>query len=174
LTEEPVNASFWREILESVVLAVVLAAVIRIFLFEPFYIPSPSMQPTLYANDRIIVNKLVYRLYTPTRGDVMVFRFPLDTSRDFIKRLVAFGGETVEVRQSHVYINGKVLHEPYLLHELVPNFGPYKVPTGSYFMMGDNRNNSEDSRVWGPLARKFLIGKAIVIYWPPGRIGIVR
>lgn len=166
--------SFWREILESVVLAVVLAAAIRIWLFEPFYIPSPSMQPTLCPGDRIIVSKIAYRWRKPQRGDVIVFRFPLDTSRDFIKRVIALEGETVEIKNSCVYVNGRRLNEPYLPKELMPNYGPFTVPKGCYFVMGDNRNNSEDSRVWGALASKYLVGKALVIYWPPGRVGLIR
>ncbi|NPV28176.1 MAG: signal peptidase I [Firmicutes bacterium] len=165
---------FWREILESVILAVVLAAVIRLWLFEPFYIPSPSMQPTLYPRDRIIVNKLSYRLHPPKRGDVVVFKFPLDPQRDFIKRIIGLEEETVEIRQGYVYINGRRLEEPYLSYEPVPNYGPVKVPRGYLFVMGDNRNNSEDSRFWGCLNKKYLVGKAFFIYWPPHRIGLIR
>jgi signal peptidase I len=172
--QEEATTSFWREMIESVGLAVILATLIRVFVFEPFYIPSPSMQPTLYANDRIIVNKLVYRLHVPSRQDVLVFKFPLDTSRDFIKRLIAFGGETVTIKNSHVYINGKELNEPYLQQLKMDNYGPYTVPQGYYFVMGDNRNDSEDSRFWGPLAAKYLIGKAEVIYWPPGRVRTLK
>jgi len=165
---------FWREILESVILAVVLAAVIRLWLFEPFYIPSPSMQPTLYPGDRIIVNKLSYRLHPPERGDVIVFKFPLDPQRDFVKRVVALEQETIEVRQGYVYINGRRLEEPYLPHELVPDYGPIKVPRGHLFVMGDNRNNSEDSRFWGPLNQKYLIGKAFFVYWPPHHMELIK
>lgn len=172
--QEKENLSLWREILESVVLAVILAAIIRIWLFEPFYIPSPSMQPTLYPHDRIIVNKAVYRFHPPERGDIVVFKFPLDPSRDLIKRIVALEGETIEIRQGYVYINGRRLEEPYISNELTPNYGPYRVPKGYYFVMGDNRNNSEDSRIWGPLAKKYIIGKAIFIYWPPGRMGLLK
>lgn len=132
------------------------------------------MQPTLYPNDRIIVNKVLYRFREPDRGDIVVFKFPLDPSRDFIKRIIALEGETVEVSENYVYINGKRLEEPYLPHELMQNYKPYEVPKGYVFVMGDNRNNSDDSRVWGPLDKKNLIGKAFYIYWPPGRMGLLK
>lgn len=166
--------SIWREIIESVVLAVILAAVIRIWLLEPFYIPSPSMEPTLYPKDRIIVNKIIYKFRPPERGDVVVFKYPLDPQRDFIKRVIAFEGETVEVRNNYVFINGKRLDEPYLPHEIVADFEPFRVPKNHIFVMGDNRNNSDDSRIWGPLNKKLLVGKALCIYWPPDRLEAIR
>jgi len=162
------------EILESIVIAVVLAALIRIFIFSPFYIPSGSMEPTLQIGDRIIVSKLNYHFTKPARGDIIVFRFPLDPDRDFVKRVIALGGETIAFRDSQLYINGKPVDEDYLPEDLqFPDFGPVKVPEGSYFMMGDNRNNSDDSRRWGPLPEEYIIGKSILIYWPPARIGLL-
>jgi len=164
-----------NELLESAIIAVVLAAVIRLFILAPFYIPSGSMEPTLLVGDRIIVSKLAYHLGEPHRGDIVVFKYPLDTSRDFVKRLIAFGGETVALRNSHLYINGREMPENYLppgLH--FADFGPVKVPPGDYFMLGDNRNNSDDSRVWGALPGKYIIGKAILIYWPLDRIGLLK
>ena len=140
------NVPVWRDLLESVVLAVILAAILRLFIIQPFYIPSASMEPTLLPNDRIIVNMLAYRFHPPQRDDVIVFRYPLDPSRDFIKRIVAFGGETVEVRNNTLIVNGVRIMEPFLPHEYYPNYGPFTVPQGSYFVMGDNRNNSDDSR----------------------------
>ncbi len=167
--------AFLRDAVESVILAVVLAALVRLFVFEPFYIPSQSMEPTLLPRDRIIVNKLAYKFHPPQRGDIVVFKYPYDPSRDFIKRIVAFGGETVAIRQSHVFINGVRLEEPYLpYHAPVPNFGPIRVPRDHYFVMGDNRSNSDDSRFWGPLNKKYLVGKAVFIYWPPHRVGLIR
>lgn len=176
ITAESQPSSWWKEILQSLVIAAVLALIIRSFLFTPFYIPSPSMEPTLYPGDRIIVNRLAYRLGDPQRGDIVVFRYPLDPRRDLIKRVVAVGGDTVEVRNNILYINGRPQNETNYLPPGVAysDFGPVKVPAGSYFMMGDNRNNSADSRVWGTLDRKFIIGKAVVIYWPLDRIGFIR
>lgn len=172
--KEKDKKSLWREILESVVLAVVLAAVIRIWFLEPFYIPSTSMEPTLYPQDRIIINKIGYKFRQPERGDVVVFKYPLDPQRDFIKRVIALEGETIEVRDNCVFINGKRLEEPYLTDEVVAEFGPYVVPKDHLFVMGDNRNNSDDSRVWGPLNKKFLVGKAVFVYWPPERIMVIK
>jgi signal peptidase I len=106
-------------------------------------------------------------LNQPKRGDVLVFEYPLDTSRDFIKRVIALPGETVEVRNGQVYVNGMLMPEPFGPNPSGRNYGPLKVPPDTVFVMGDNRNNSSDSRVWGPLPQKDIIGKAILSYWPP-------
>lgn len=170
------GSAWWRDLLQSLVIAAVLALIIRSFLFTPFYIPSPSMEPTLYPGDRIIVNRLAYRLGEPQRGDVVVFRYPLDPSRDYVKRVVAVGGDTVEARDNVLYINGQPQPPAsYLPPGVVySDFGPIKVPPNNYFMMGDNRNNSADSRVWGTLDRKLIIGKAVLVYWPLNHIGLIR
>lgn len=174
--EEIKGSAWWRDLLQSLVIAAVLALIIRSFLFTPFYIPSPSMEPTLYPGDRIIVNRLAYRLGEPQRGDVVVFRYPLDPSRDYVKRVVAVGGDTVEARDNVLYINGQPQPPAsYLPPGVVySDFGPIKVPPNNYFMMGDNRNNSADSRVWGTLDRKLIIGKAVLVYWPLNHIGLIR
>jgi len=162
------------EIMESVAIAVLLAVLIRLFLFEPFIIPSESMYPTLQINDRIMVNKLSYHLGDPGRGDVIVFKYPMDPSRDFVKRLIAVGGETVEIRNSVLLINGRPVPEEYLPEGLeFGDFGPVEVPEGTYFMMGDNRNSSDDSRSWGMMPEENIIGKAVIIYWPLNRIGLL-
>ncbi|MCL5779795.1 MAG: signal peptidase I [Firmicutes bacterium] len=164
-----------REILESVVIAVLLAAVIRLLILEPFYIPSGSMEPTLLIGDRIIVSKVTYHLRDPRPGDIVVFKFPLDPSRNFVKRLIAEGGDTVEIKDSILYINNKPVAEEYLPAGLTfQDYGPKTVPPGHYFMMGDNRNNSDDSRVWGFLDEELIVGKAEVIYWPLNRIGLAK
>ncbi|MDF9407447.1 MAG: Signal peptidase I T [Pelotomaculum sp. PtaB.Bin013] len=169
------NRPFFREVLESVAIAVLLAVIIRLFILEPFYIPSGSMEPTLKENDRIIVSKLNYHFQEPKRGDVVVFKYPLDTKRNFVKRMIAVGGETVAIKNSVLYINGQRVSEDYLPQGLrFADYGPVEVPAGSYFMMGDNRNNSDDSRVWGFLPKELIVGKAVVIYWPPGRAGVVQ
>ncbi len=166
--------SFFSEIIESVAIAVLLAVVIRLFILEPFYIPSGSMEPNLKENDRIIVSKLNYHFQEPERGDVVVFKYPRDPKRNFVKRLIASGGETVALKDSRLYINGEVVPENYLPEGLrFADFGPVEVPEGHYLMLGDNRNNSDDSRVWGFLDEDLIIGKAVVIYWPPNRIGTI-
>ncbi len=163
------------ELVESVAIAVVLALVIRIFLFEPFYIPSGSMEPTLQIEDKIIVNKVVYRFKEPQRGDILVFKYPLDPSRDYVKRVIGLPGETLEIKDSAVYINGSSLTESYLPSDLkLMDFGPVSIADGSYFMMGDNRNNSQDSRVWGVLPENYIVGKAFFIFWPGSRISVLK
>ena len=160
--------SVFREIVESIAIAVLLAAIIRIFILEPFYIPSGSMIPTLMINDRIIVSKFNYYFSEPKRGEVIVFKYPKDQAKRFVKRLIAFSGETVEIRNGKLYINGKETQENYLPpgFRMRDDFGPYQVPPDSYFMMGDNRDNSDDSRVWGKMPKELIIGKALFIYWP--------
>ncbi len=162
------------ELLESVAVAVLLAVIIRMFIFQPFYIPSGSMEPTLHIGDRIIVSKISYYFQEPQRGDIIVFKFPLDPKRDFVKRIIAKGGETVAIRDSRLYIDGRPVQEDYLPPGLrFEDFGPVKVPPGTYFMLGDNRNNSDDSRVWGAMPEENIIGKAIIIYWPLDRIRLL-
>ncbi len=166
--------SFVGELVEAVIIAVILAAVIRIFLFQPFFIPSCSMYPTLQPGDRIIVNKLVYRFDEPERGDIIVFRYPLDRSKDYIKRIIAVGGEKVAIRENYVYINGKPLKESYLPRTELSDYDATVVPEGTFFVMGDNRNDSQDSRYWGMVPRRDVIGKAVFIFWPPERIGFIK
>lgn len=164
-----------REIIESVAIAVVLALVIRVFLFQFFVIPSGSMEPTLTEGDMIAANKIIYRLSEPKRGDIIVFKYPLNPDRDFVKRLIGLPGEKVQIKNSTLHINGKIIAEPYLPKGLkFQDFGPVTVPKDKYFMMGDNRNNSLDSRVWGEMPKENIIGKASIIYWPVKRIRILH
>jgi len=169
--KEQREKSVLREILESIIIAVILALLIRTFILQPFYIPSGSMEPSLMVQDHIIVNKLSYRFWEPQRGDIVVFKYPRDTKRDFVKRLIGKPGEEVVIRNSQLYIDGKPIAENYLPEGLKFNdFGPVKVPENSFLMLGDNRNSSDDSRVWGPLPRDLIIGKAVLTYWPLDRI----
>ena len=174
----------WRENLEAIAIAVVLALFIRTFVVQAFKIPSGSMLETLQIGDHILVNKFIYGTHVPfthivlfplrdpARGDIVVFRFPMDEKRDFIKRVIGLPGDTVEIRNKVVYVNGKRLEDPYVVHRdqnIIPgerdNFGPVTVPEGSYFVMGDNRDGSFDSRFWGFVKREQILGKALVIYW---------
>ncbi|MTI79871.1 MAG: signal peptidase I [Firmicutes bacterium] len=162
-----------REIIESIAIAVILAVVIRMFIVEPFYIPSGSMEPTLLINDRIIVSKLNYYFEEPDRGDIVVFKYPRDPSRNFVKRLIGEPGDVVELRNSNLYINGELVPEDYLPAGIrYGDYGPIKIPQDKYLMLGDNRNNSEDSRYWGLLPEDNIIGKAVLIYWPINRLGV--
>lgn len=176
ILERPAKSVF-REYAEAFAIAIVLAVIIRMFIVEAFKIPSGSMIPTLLVGDHLLVNKFIYRFTTPQRGDVIVFKYPDDPSRNFIKRIRAVGGDTVEVREKVLYINGEAQTEPFIQHidpQIMPaqysprdNFGPITVPQGAYFMMGDNRDSSLDSRFWEHkfVARKAIVGKAFIIYW---------
>jgi signal peptidase I len=181
-----------REYFESIVVAVILALFIRTFVVQAFKIPTGSMEENLLIGDHLLVNKFVYGptasnleqavlpIDTISRGEVIVFKYPVEPERDFIKRVIGLPGETVEVRERKVYINGTPIDEPYA-HFLLPassadyhevtsfdvreRYGPVTVPADHYFVMGDNRDNSQDSRYWGFLPRGHVKGKALLIYW---------
>ncbi|MHB1651048.1 MAG: signal peptidase I [Desulfitobacteriaceae bacterium] len=136
---------------------------------QPYLIPSSSMEPTLLPGDRIIVNRLTYRDRIPARGDIVVFAYPKDPKRTFVKRVIALEGDTAELRDNKVFINGKALEEPYLKAGDYPPYGPEVVPKGKFLVLGDNRRQSGDSREWGLLSQEALIGKAWMIYYPLNR-----
>ncbi|HQO58464.1 MAG TPA: signal peptidase I [Candidatus Omnitrophota bacterium] len=181
-----------REWVESIVVAFILAMFIREFFFQAFRIPSGSMRNTLLEGDRLLVNKLYYgpkirftpkRLpgfTTPQRGDVIVFIYPQDEKRDFIKRLIALGGETVEIKDGDIYVDGKLVEDPRIKNIYYYNYGnalpgeKIRVPEGHYFVLGDNSASSSDSRYWGFVPENNVIGKAALIYWPPQRIRIIK
>jgi signal peptidase I len=182
-----------REYFESIVIAVILALFIRTFVVQAFKIPTGSMEENLLIGDHLLVNKFVFgptatsleRVLLPVapikRGEVIVFKYPEEPDRDFIKRVIGLPGEKVELREKRVYINDKALDEPYVhflqppgqnseFHEVTSfdvreRYGPVTVPPNHYFVMGDNRDNSQDSRYWGFLPRELVKGKALVIYW---------
>jgi len=175
------SLSWIREIVETIVIALVLAFLIRTFVVQTFWIPSGSMEPTLLVGDRIMAYKLFYGIDDVKRGDIIIFKFPLDPHKDFVKRVIGLPGDTVEIRDKKVYINGKRLIEPYAVHLDRWNmgfprdeYGPVKVPPGSLFVLGDNRDSSEDSRYWGYVPQKNIIGEVFLIYWPPWRVKIIR
>lgn len=145
--------------------------VVRPFVVEPLYIPSESMSPTLQPGDRVIAAKFAYRLGDPRRGDLAVFRNPENGSEDLIKRVVATSGDEVEIRDGVLYVNGERKEEPYVNYRLTDSvfFGPEKVPAAHVFVMGDNRSNSRDSREFGPVPEKDLLGKVLVRFWPLDR-----
>jgi signal peptidase I len=173
------------------IVALAVAFLLQAFVVKPYRIPSPSMVPTLDPGDRVLVARFLYRFTTPSHGDIVVFKYPLDTRVVFIKRLIGLPGDTLSLREGHVYRNGVELHEPYVAKvagETAPTEPaspvsgstmsepwslnqPYTVPAHTYFMMGDNRLDSDDSRVWGPVPARDLIGKAFLIYWPLKRVG---
>jgi signal peptidase I len=150
-----------------------LALVIIIFLYQPVKVEGTSMAPLLSDQERIFINKFVYRFEPIERGDVVVFWYPLDRSKSFIKRVVALPGETVELRAGRLYVSGKELMEPYVPSNYLDgtNYPPLTIPTDSFFVMGDHRDSSNDSRVFGPVARQFIYGKAVFAYWPVDHFG---
>jgi signal peptidase I len=159
--------------------ALVIALLIRAFLFQAFYIPSESMVPTLKTHDRVVVNKLSYHLHPVHRGDIVVFTTPrgVDPSvKDLVKRVVGLPGETLEGRGGHVYVDGKLLAEPYLPKgtDPGPGFAPIRVPAGAYWVMGDNRGDSKDSRFFPDhfVHENDIVGRVVLRIWPLGRIGI--
>lgn len=161
-----------REYVETIVGAVLLAALIMAFVARAFTVDGPSMLPTLRHGERLIVDKLTYRFSEPQRGDIVVFRYPADPSQYFIKRLIGIPGDVVEVKSGLVFLNGQPLEESYARHPVYGRFGPAQVPENHYFVLGDNRNNSEDSRDprVGFVPRDHLVGRAIWRYWPLDRM----
>ncbi|MBP1734464.1 MAG: signal peptidase [Deltaproteobacteria bacterium] len=179
--------SKWKEYGESLLIAAIIALIVRSFFLQAFKIPSSSMEPTLLIGDHLLVNRLSYvvkvpfidtvlfNLGKPARGDVVVFRYPMERDKDFIKRVIATEGETVEIRDKVIFINGKRIEDPwghFLDTIMMPvhvgpkdNFGPVKVPKDSIFVMGDNRDRSLDSRFWLFVKRDDLVGKALILYF---------
>jgi len=181
------NKSVVREYVEAIVVAVLLALFVRTFIVQAFKIPSGSMLPTLQIGDHLLVSKFSYGVRVPVigtslisrqgpaHGDVVVFRFPRDRSLDYIKRVVAIGGDSIEVRDKQVFLNGQQVENPhahFTSRDIMSsaagprdNFGPVTVPDGKIFVMGDNRDNSYDSRFWGFVDLQDVLGKALIIYW---------
>ena len=153
-------------VLGIIVTVLLIGGLLRWGVWQPYLIPSPSMEPGMTPGDRILVNRLAYRWWAPAHGDVVVFAFPKDTKRTFVKRVIATEGETVELRDNKVFVNGNVTQEPYVKAGDYPPFGPEIVPTGRVFLLGDNRRESEDSREWGLLPKNYLLGKAWLLYYP--------
>ncbi len=184
-SETETRKSFWRENFEAIIIAVILALLIRTFVVQAFKIPSGSMLETLQIGDHILVNKFIYGtrvpftnikllpVRKPERGDIIVFKYPVDEKRDFIKRVIGVPGDVIEIRNKIVYVNDVELEDDdYVVYRdetVIPgqrdNFGPETVPEDSYFMMGDNRDGSFDSRFWGYVKEDEILGKALIIYW---------
>ena len=152
----------------SILVAVVLAFFIRYFIVELYLVDGPSMRPTLLNQERLVVNKFIYRFRAPERGEVLVFRYPQDQSRDFIKRVIAVPGDTIEIKAGRVFVNQQLMNEPYILSQTRGDYPLSTVPEGHIFVMGDNRNNSEDSRFAdvGFVPFNLIKGKAILVFWP--------
>jgi signal peptidase I len=157
----------------DLLIAIGLALVIIVFLYQPVKVEGTSMAPLLSDQERIFINKFVYRFEPIQRGDVVVFWYPFDHSKSFIKRVIGLPGETVEIRQGTVYVNGKIVLEPYVppQYEDLSDFGPKLVDKDCYFVMGDHRISSNDSRVFGPVPIQNIYGRAVFAYWPVDHFG---
>ncbi len=189
-----INKQFVREWVEAAVIAAFLAfGVIRPFIIQAFKIPTGSMRMTLIEGDLILVNKFIYGpkvpftdlrlpgLTKPRRGDVIVFIYPEDPKKDFVKRLIGLPGDTVEIKNGSIYINDQPLIDSVFGQIFYYNYGDFEkpgykltVPTGNYFVLGDNSRSSKDSRYWGFVPQKNILGKAMVIFWPLNRIRIIK
>lgn len=180
-TRERHKKSLLREYLEAGIIAILLALFIRAFVFQAYKIPSGSMEPTLLIGDHILVNKFLYGIKAPfinktiipisepKRGDIIVFIYPLDREKDFIKRVIGLPGEQIEIMNRKIFINGKLFDGPFGVYDKNSrennNFGPIIIPSNGLFVMGDNRDHSYDSRYWGFVPLESVKGKAVIIYW---------
>lgn len=164
------------EWVKAITLALVLALTVRTYIFEPMIVPTGSMIHTIEINDKIFVNKYIYRFQPLKPGDIVVFKAPDEPGSTFVKRLIGVGGDVIEIKDSVLYVNNNPVDEPYLKEPMIGDYGPYKVPEGHYFMMGDNRNNSRDARSWTNkyVSRNKIVGKATYRIWPLNRAGALK
>lgn len=162
----------------DVALSIVLAVILIVFIYQPVKVEGTSMMPTLIEGERIFINKITYTLGSGRidRGDTVVFWYPLDPSKSYIKRVIGVPGDVIEMYRGEVFVNGKDFSEPYVPDEYRDNFSMSKtvVPMDKYFVMGDHRSSSNDSRAWGMVDRKNIYGKAVFVYWPFDKMGAVR
>jgi signal peptidase I len=178
LASSPRQKSFLRDTLEIVFLALVLYVVIQ-YAVQTVHVLGSSMYATLHDNDLLVASKISYKLHPPQRGDIVVFKPPDEASRDFIKRIIALPGERIHITKGVVYINGQVLREPYLPEKWTYNDNwpasgqDQLIPPDQYFVMGDNRNHSSDSRTFGPIELNSILGKAEIRIWPLGELGFL-
>jgi signal peptidase I len=163
-----------RDVLETVLIALVISILVRSFVVERFLVDGPSMEPTMWTDQSLMVLKIAYRFAEPKRGDIVVFRYPYNPEKDYVKRVIAVGGDTIEMRLGRVYVNGQLKEEPYVQYPGFFNMNVTTVPEGTIFVMGDNRTNSEDSRMFGPVSLSNVKGKAVFRIWPLKSIGVLR
>lgn len=168
-----------EEVLEwskSILLVLAFFWVFTTFIAQPYMVDGPSMNPTLENSERLIVNKFIYRIHPPQHGDIIVFEYPSDRSRQFIKRVIAVGGDTIEITEGMVFVNGKLLNEPYISEPSKRDYPMTTIPDGTVFVMGDNRNNSEDSRFAdvGFVPLSYIHGMAAFVYSPVSSFRVLR
>ena len=173
---QPSPASAAISWLRDLALSVVIAIVVILFLYQPVKVEGTSMMPSLVNEERIFINKFVYRFRPIQRGDTVVFQFPGDTSKSYIKRIIGLPGDEVVIDHGTVYVNGTALNEPYVKPEYRDSlsYPPVKVDPGSYYVLGDHRNSSNDSRNWKFVDRGLIYGKAVFVYWPLDRMGLLH
>lgn len=177
------TARFWKPRLqrsvsvsqgEQVLLGFLLAVATTLFVMQGFCVSGDCMQPHLYTGERVLANKLAYRLAAPKRGDIVIFDYPKDTRQVYVKRVIGLPGETVAMQDGQILINGRLLPEPYKTFIAHGDMTAQAIPAGQYFVMGDNRDVSDDSRYWGDLPRHDIIGRAVACYWPPAHCQMLR
>lgn len=171
LAPEKKNRGFWRDLIETILMAVVLFLVLNA-VTSRVRVYNVSMQPTLYEGNLLVVNKLAYTFGEPKHGDIIVFHYQGTVTEDYIKRVIGLPGDTVNVSGGVVQVNGQAITEPYIA-ELPGYTGTWKVPEGELFVLGDNRNHSSDSHDWGFVQQEWVVGKAIIVYWPLDRIRVL-
>ena len=159
---------------EQALLGFLVAVATTLFVMQGFCVSGDCMQPHLYTGERVLANKLFYHLASPKRGDIVIFDYPKDLSQIYVKRVVGLPGETVAIQSGQVLINGKPLDEPYRVYAAHGDMTAQIIPRRQYFVMGDNRDVSDDSRYWGDLPRQDIIGRAVACYWPPSRCQVLR
>ena len=164
-----------RSWIRDLSISLLIAGVVIVFLYQPVKVEGTSMMPRLVDQERIFINKFVYQLEPITRGDVVVFRYPFDQAKSYIKRVIGLPGETVRLVSGEVFINGRKLQEPYIVEEYRDrqSHAPIVIPPDQYYVLGDHRNSSNDSRVWGPVPKQYVYGKAVFVYWPVDRLGFL-
>jgi len=166
----------WKAWIKDLILSVFIAGVIIVFLYQPVRVEGTSMMPLLLDQERIFINKFIYKFDNIHRGDIVVFWYPLDPSKSYVKRIIALPGETVKITGGRVLINGRELREDYLRTDYrdSQSLPAVRVETDHYFVMGDHRTSSNDSRAWGTVARSFIYGRAVLVYWPVSHFGRVQ
>ena len=178
--KEPKRAAIWGALswVRDLAFSVLIAVILIVFIYQPVKVEGTSMMPTLTDQERIFINKFTYHygLGNIERGDMVVFWYPLDTSKSYIKRVIGLPGDVVRIDQGEVYVNGNLLVEDYVpdIYRDSVSWGPKSVPTDSYFVLGDHRSSSNDSRNWGFVDRKYVYGKAVFVYWPLTKMGVLR
>ncbi|HZJ82996.1 MAG TPA: signal peptidase I [Clostridia bacterium] len=163
-----------KEWIQAILIAVVLSMVIRIFLFETTLVYGSSMSPTLHHKDRVIINKIVYHLDQPSRGDIVVFKNPDNNKENYVKRIIGIAGDTIEIIDGELYVNDELLNEDYIDEPTQGDFTKIETPEGTIFVLGDNRNHSQDSRIVGSVPVENMIGKAQLRIWPLSDITFFR